>query len=285
VFDDPSILVQIAQQLLNGAEEARDKARRLLVHAGVAGAYGLYGARVKLARVASIRPLFVTVLKDFGPKAWPVVKAALEKIAATTAPNAATFDLAEDLLLCVPLVGDESAGHVVLKYLRWPQLPVCRAAAAAIIKLWGDRAKPVLVAMVQSKEDVVRVAGIAGLRELGAIDEHLVPRLQAILTRRVPGGEEVRAAAAVALAHASATARQPAVSVLAQLLTPARELHVADVGPASNGALSKQDAVVIAMARSLLTIGGKPYRGLVAERAERSPEPLRAQLRGLLTQP
>ena len=46
--------------------------------------------------------------------------------------------------------------------------------------------------------------------------------------------------------------------------------------------LSKQDAVVIAMARSLLTIGGKTYRGLVAERAERSTEPLRGQLRGLL---
>jgi hypothetical protein len=36
------------------------------------------------------------------------------------------------------------------------------------------------------------------------------------------------------------------------------------------------------MARSLLAIGGKPYRSLVAERAERSPEPLRGQLKGLL---
>src|SRR5690606_32757800 len=111
-------------------------------------------------------------------------------------PNSGTLELAEDLLLCVPVVGDESAGHVVLKFLRWPHSNVCRAAAASIIKLWGDRAKPVFVAMVQSKEDVVRVAGIAGLRQLGAIDEHLVPRLQAILTRRVPASEEVRAAAA-----------------------------------------------------------------------------------------
>ena len=285
VFDDPALLVQVAEQLLNGPADARDKARRLLVHAGVAGAYGLYGARVKLARVPAVRPLFVTVLKDFGPKAWPVVKASLEKIAATPAPNAATLDLAEDLLLCVPMVGDESAGHVVLKFLRSPHSNVCRAAAAAIIKLWGDRAKPVFVAMVQSKEDVVRVAGIAGLRQLGAIDEHLVPRLHAILARRVPAGEEVRAAAALALAHASATARQPAVSLLAQLLTPQRNGSPPEPQRSStNGGLSKQDAVVVAMARSLLTLGGRPYRGLVAERAERSPEPLRAQLRGLLTQ-
>ncbi|MBX3199476.1 MAG: serine/threonine protein kinase [Labilithrix sp.] len=283
VFDDPAILVQIAEQLLNGPAEARDKARRLLVHGGVAGAYGLYGARVKLARIPAVRPLFVTVLKDFGSKAWPVVRASLEKIAATATPNAATLELAEDLLLCVPLVGDESAGHVVLKFLRWPHSGVCRAAAASIIKLWGERAKPLFVAMVQSKDDVVRVAGIAGLRQLRAVDEHLVPRLQAILTRRVPASEEVRAAAALALAHASATARQPAVSLLAQLLTPQRDQPTSEPNR-TNGALSKQDAVVIAMARSLLAIGGKPYRGLVAERAERSPEPLRAQLRGLLTQ-
>jgi len=286
VFEDPAILVQIAEQLLNGPAEKRDKARRLLVNAGVAGAYGLYGARVKLARVPSVRPLFVTLLKDFGRKAWPVVKASLEKIAATAQPNAATLELAEDLLLCVAIVGDESAGHVVLKFLRWPHSGICRAAAAALIKLWGERAKPVFVAMVSSKEDVVRVAGIAGLRQLGAIDEHLVPRLHAILTRRVPAGEEVRAAAALALAHASATARQPAVSLLAQLLTPQRDASISDSqrNATNGGGLSKQDAVVIAMARSLLTIGGKPYRGLVAERAERSPEPLRGQLRGLLTQ-
>lgn len=282
VFDDPAILIQIAEQLLAGPPEARDKARRLLIHAGVAGAYGLYGARVKLARNASVRAPFVTVLKDFGPKAWPVVRASLEKIAATAEPNASTIDLAEDLLLCVPFVGDEAAGHVVIKFLRSAHSPVCRAATAAIIKLWGERAKPMLVAMVQSKEDVVRVAGIAGLRQLGSVDEHLVPRLHAILTRRVAAGEEVRAAAALALGHVSPTAKQPAVTLLTQLLTPSRDApEPMPLGHANT--LSKQDAVILALARSLLAVGGRPYRGLVAERAERSAEPLRGQLRGLLS--
>jgi hypothetical protein len=36
------------------------------------------------------------------------------------------------------------------------------------------------------------------------------------------------------------------------------------------------------MARSLLIISGKTYRSLVAERAERSQEPLRGQLKALL---
>lgn len=282
VFDDPAILVQIGEQLLIGPPETRDKARRLIVHAGVAGAYGLYGARVKLSRLPAVRPLFVQVLSDFGPKAWPVVRASLEKIASVAEPNAATMALAEDLLLCVPVVGDENAGHVVLKFLRVTHSNVCRAATAAIVKLWADRAKPVLVAMVASKDDVIRVAGLAGLRQINAIDEHVVPRLHAILTRRVPAGEEVLAAAAVALAHASESARQPAVSLLSQLLTPQRG-QPAPAPQVNGGApLSKQDAVVIAMARSLLMIGGKSYRGLVAERAERSHEPLRGQLRGLL---
>ncbi|MBX3225953.1 MAG: serine/threonine protein kinase [Labilithrix sp.] len=277
VLDDPTLLTQVAEQYFVAPKaDVREKARRLLVHAGVGGAYGLYGARVKLARHANIRQPFVTLLKDFGPKAWPVVRASLEKIAVTPDPNPMTFDLAEDLLLCVPLVGDETAGHTVLKFLRWTHSGVCRAATAAIVKLWSDRAKPVLVAMVQSKDDVVRVAGIAGLRQLGAIDEHLVPRLHAILTRRVPAGEEVRGAAAVALAHASPAARKPATDLLAELLTPSRD-EIPDLAPSS-----KQDAVVLAMAKSLLTLGGKPYQGVIAKRAEKSAEPLRAQLRGLL---
>ncbi|MBX3187121.1 MAG: serine/threonine protein kinase [Labilithrix sp.] len=285
VFDDPQILAGVADQLLTGTEDARDHARRLLVHAGVAGAYGLYGARVKFANEQAIRGPFTTVLKDFGPKAWPVVRAALEKILATDQwTNPRMMELAEDLLLSVPLIGDESAGHLVVKYLRVNVAGVCRAATASIVKLWGDRAKPLLVGMLQSKDDVVRIAGVAGLRQLDGIDEHVVPRLHAILMRRLPAGEELRAAAAVALTHVAPSARQPAVSLLAQLLTPTREPPTgreSEPGHAGN-VLSREDAVTVAIARSLLALGGKNYRGLVAERAERSAEPLRAQLKRLL---
>jgi serine/threonine-protein kinase len=273
IFEDPTLLVQIAEQHLIGNEESRERARRLLVNGGVAGAYGLYGARVKHAQNASIRQPFVTLLKDFGPKAWPVVRASLEKIAATPDPNPATYDLAEDLLLCVPLVGDENAGHTVLKFLRWTQSNVCRAATAAIVKLWNERAKPVLVAMITSKDDIIRIAGIAGLRQLGAIDEHVVPRLQAILMGRVPASDEVRGAAAVALAHATASARDPAISILTQILGQ-------DAGGPSS---STQDAIVVAVARSLLKLGGKQFNGLVSERAGTAAEPLRGQLRQLLS--
>ena len=241
---------------------------------------------MKLANDPSIRGPFTTVLKDFGPKAWPVVRAALEKILATgVAENPRTIELAEDLLLSVPLVGDESAGHLVVKYLRVNHSGVCRAATASIVTMWGERAKPLLVGMLQSKDDAVRIAGIAGLRQLDAIDEHVIPRLQAILLRRLPAGEELRAAAAVALAHTVPSAQPPAISLLVQLMTPPRDAPLdprVAAPPAERHALSREDAVVLAVARSLLTIGGKNYRGLVSERAERSPEPLRAQLKKLL---
>jgi serine/threonine-protein kinase len=281
LFEDPSILGAVAEQLLNGSEDVRDYARRLLLHGGVAGAYGLYGARVKLANEQAIRGPFVTVLKDFGSKAWPVVRAALEKIVASGDTSRPPMELAEDLLLCVPIVGDANAGHVVVKYLRVNVSGVCRAATAAIVKLWADRSKPLLVGMLQSKEDVVRIAGIAGLRQLNAIDEQIVPRLHALLTRRMPAGEEARAAAAVALANATPTARTSAVSALTQILTPSRDGVVEDLG-IPTGQLSREDAVIVATARSLLTLGGKNYRSLVAERGERSPEPLKSHLKRLL---
>jgi serine/threonine-protein kinase len=284
VFSDPAILSSVAEQLLTGGEDSRDYAKRLLVNAGVAGAYGLYGARVKLANEQGARGIFTTVLKDFGPKAWPVVRAALEKIIATDqAHNPRAMELAEDLLLSVPVVGDEQAGHLVVKYLRVNVVGVCRAATASIVKMWGDRAKPLLVGMLQSKDDIVRIAGIAGIAQLEGIDEHVIPRLQAILLRRLPAGEELRAAAAVALSHTVPSARELAVSLLAQVMAPPRDTPPDPrIGTPQASSLSREDAVVIAIARSLLAVGGKSYRALVAERAERSPEALRGQLKKLV---
>ena len=151
------------------------------------------------------------------------------------------------------------------------------------MKLWAERAKPLLVGMLQSKDDIVRIAGIAGLRQMNGIDEHVIPRLQAILMRRLPAGEELRAAAALALSHSAPSATQPAISLLAQLMAPQRDAPPDPrLGQPPSDTLSREDAVTLAISRSLLTLGGKNYRGLVAERAERSPEPLRAQLKKLL---
>jgi serine/threonine-protein kinase len=251
---------------------------------------------VKLAGDPQVRAPFVALLHEFGPKAWPVVRAALEKILASD-QNPRALELAEDLLLCAAsaAAADEAGGHLVVKYLRVNVSGVCRAATASIVALWKDRAKPLLVGMVQSKDDVVRIAAIAGLKQLGAIDEHLIPRLHFILAKRIPAGDELRAAAAIALGHATQGAKPPALSLLQQIVTgqgsgaPPPRLPTQPgfqaPSPASlqgTSALSREDAVVAAAARSLLQLGGASYRPLVAARAERGPEALKAQLKRLL---
>ncbi len=277
-FEDPHVVACVAEQLLTAQDDAREAARRLLVHAGVAGAHGLYAARVKHANVADVRAKFVAALNDLGKKAWPVVRAALERLAGSV-DNPRAMELAEDLLLCVPAVGDESSGHLVVKFLRVNVSGVSRAATASIVRLWGDRAKPLLVGMLQSKEDAVRIAGIAGLHQLKGIDEHVVLRLSGILTRRVPAGAELRAAAAIALGTATGGARQPALSVLSQVLTATR----AGNAPVDGGLpQTREEQVVLAAARSLLQLGGVSQRSVVAQQADRSPEPLRTHLRRLL---
>ena len=99
--------------------------------------------------------------------------------------------------------------------------------------------------------------------------------------KRLPASDELRTAAAVALGQASESARAPAISLLAQLVTPERGAPI----PTNIGAttLSREETVLLACARSLLAVGGKGYRGLVAERAERSAAPLRSQLKRLLS--
>src|SRR5262249_3309099 len=67
LFGDPAFLASMAEHLLvSSADEDREYPRRLLVHAGVAGAYALYGARIKLSNDPAIRARFTTALKDFG---------------------------------------------------------------------------------------------------------------------------------------------------------------------------------------------------------------------------
>jgi eukaryotic-like serine/threonine-protein kinase len=277
VFADPAILSVVGERVL-GSTEDYDEGRRLLLQAGVAGAYGLYGARVKAAGKPAARAPFVAVLKDFGIKAWPVIRAALEKISANLSDPRA-HELAEDLLLCAPAAGDESAGHVIVRFLRVDVSAVNKAATAAIVKLWGDRARPLLLGLLQSREDSVRLAALAGLRQLRAVDEHVVPRIHAMLTRRVPAGVDLRVGAAMALAHVTEMARQPALSLLAEILrakSPLRAPH-----PAST-VMPREDAVVLAAAQSFVHLRGPSPRALIAERAARSNEPLRTQLRQLL---
>jgi serine/threonine-protein kinase len=269
LFADPGLLAPIAERLLMQDDDARDAGRTLVTGAGVSGAYALYGARVKLAPHQHVRHPFVTTMRDIREAAWPVIRAALERIpdAALTGGHPLASDLAEDLLLCVPAWRDEAAGHLVVKFVRAREPGLCRAATGALTRVWADRAQPVLFGLLDDADDGVRIAAIAGLRDLGAIDEHVVRRL-APLVARGGASHELRLAAVSALEVATLDARRLASPMLVEL--------VQDPAP--------DDATVLAAARALVTIVPDGVaRNVVLDRAERSSEPLRSHLRALAT--
>ncbi|MDB4934097.1 MAG: serine/threonine protein kinase [Labilithrix sp.] len=271
VFSDPTLLAPIAERLLGRADDHRDAAHTLVLDAGVAGAYALYGARVKLAADQSSREPFIATMRALGEAAWPVVRAALERIpaAALTGGHPLGAELAEDLLLCVPTLRDEAAGHLVAKYVRTTEAALCRAATQALGRLWAERAAPLLLALLDVTDDGVRAAAIAGLREIGAVDEHVVRRLVPILARKVAAGHAVLLAAVAALEFVTPDARPVAVPLLVQLVRD----------PASDG------ASILAASRALLSVMGNEARAVVIDRSDRATEPLKSHLLVLLRDP
>ena len=271
VFTDPTLLAPIAERLLMHNDDHREAARALVLDAAIAGAYAIYGARVKVAASQSARAPFVETMRGLGEAAWPVVRAALERIpaAALTGGHPLGADLAEDLLLCVPTLRDEAAGHLVAKYVRATEPALCRAATQALGRLWAERAAPLLLALLDVNDDGVRGAAIAGLREIGAVDEHVVRRLLPILGRKVEAGQELRIAAVAALEFVTLDARQVAVPILVQLV---RE----------TGA---DDATVFAASRALFSLMGNEARAVVIGRSDIAAEPLKSHLLELLRDP
>lgn len=271
VFSDPALLAPVAERLLARAEEGCDACRTLVLQAGVAGAYALYGARVKLASAQSARGPFVDTLRALGEAAWPVVRAALERIpaAALTGGHPLAAQLAEDLLLCVPTLRDEAAGHLVAKYVRATEPGLSRAATQALGRLWAERAAPILLALLDVTDDGVRMAAIAGLREIGAVDEHVVRRLVPILSRKVEASQELRLATVAALEFVTPDARPVAVPLLVQLVR----------NPGSD------DDTVHAASKALLSVMGNEARAVVIDRSDLASEPLKSHLLVLLRDP
>jgi serine/threonine-protein kinase len=265
LFADPGMLGPIAERLIVKNDDASEAARALLVHARTAGAYALYGARVKNATNAAVRHPFVATMTSIGEAAWPVVRAALERIPQTalTGEHPLASDLAEDLLWCVPKLRDEAAGHAVAPWVRARVPSLSRAATRALARVWTDRARPMLLALLSQEDEGLKAAAIAGLSEIGAMDEHTVRRI-APLVAQGAASAELRLAALAALTAIADDARSVAIPLLMQMVRDP----------------SAPDDAVFTAARSLLTIAPERLQA-VLERAEKSPEPLRSQLAAL----
>jgi serine/threonine-protein kinase len=275
-MQDPQGLAPVAEKALADHDEAAPK---LLSGLGLGAAHALYNARIRLQPTPPVRGRFVSAMRGIGAAGWPLVWAALQRNApGDMRPHEPR--LAEDLLRAAIPPTDDAAGSVIANYLRWGEPPVRRAAITPLVAVWGERSRPLLLAVLsKDPDDGVRVAAVKGLRELRAIDEHVVRKLDEVLapsvTQDTAVSDALKTAVAEALAEASPDARPIAAAVLKRALSPKGGVFMKRM-PAM------PSAVLIPMARAYVAIGGDEAKKLVEELARAAEEPLRTQLVGLV---
>ncbi len=268
-FHDPSLLAMSSERRLATGDLA---AHTLLVRAGARGAHALYGARVRVAASAPSRARFVETLREIGASAWPVIKAALERMpdAALEGRHAQGVELAEDLLASLPTLSDGDDAEVLARYLRARVPSLAEEAARGFARTAPSRAGPRLLALLDDPREGVRAAAVAGLRELGAVDGSVVEKLAPIVRREIPATPALRLAAIAALRAVVEEARPLAAPLLAGI-----------VRSSPRG----EDRIVHAAAEALLAMLGNQARSVVLDRMDRSEEPLRSALAELLANP
>ena len=212
-FGDPTLLIMLAQAAL-GADRPAREVTELLIRAGSPAIYALYSARLKLKDQPGVRRRFVLLVRELGADALPMVRAGLTRLEGRRDLQAAA-DLAADLLQASPHVRDEEAGDVASRYLQGSPLYLMRIAAEALVWFWGERATPLLLGLLGSNDDGVRLVAINGLRTLRAVDEYAVTRIATVA--RVAGSSELRAAAKAALTETTGNAHVVAGRALAEL--------------------------------------------------------------------
>lgn len=262
---DPDVLALVAQGLLRGESDEKE-GLRLLQDTKVAGAYALYGVRARAAWDDAARQRFSIAMRSFGENAWPVLRAAFEKLEPQVARAP---ELVWDLFAAVPDVPDDAAGQVIARYLASAS-PVLRAAAtSALARAWRRRAHAMLFGLLQDPDDGVRAAAIAALEAQEGIDEHVVRKLIAILQPGSGAGHELRARVIAALSRVGVSGGLEAANALTKVVN-------SSPGPGAS------EQLILLAAKALLRIPGNQAAPLLQERAAYAEEPLRSQLLKLL---
>ncbi|MBX3219955.1 MAG: serine/threonine protein kinase [Labilithrix sp.] len=270
---DKQRLLPIATTLLVGPAHQREAARQLIVIAGSVGASALYTAREATLDPAA-RPIFVQVLRDTGPAGWALLSHLLPQMEVR---DDAELALVEDLLRAVPDRADPVLGDAVAKFLAHPLLRP--TALAAIVPLWGERARKPLVEALEYAEEPTRIVALGELRRLRAVDEYVVSVLERFLTMRGSAGEELRASAAAALADVAAPLRTRVVQLLSKAVEGKRGL-VAMLRGSDNA--DESVAVMEAMGRALLALDRAEGIRALKGRLSRSEGLMKARLSAVL---
>ncbi len=171
-FGDPQLLAWVAELALGGDDDAKE----LLVASGTQGAYALYSMRLKVNDQDAVRERFVTILGELGVSALPMIRAGLARLEPHCESPVASA-MAEDLLLGAPAARDDETGEIVARYLRVSSPALVRAGIAALTRLWGERARPFLVALLSADDDSIRIGAIQALGQVHGLDDHVVRRI------------------------------------------------------------------------------------------------------------
>jgi serine/threonine-protein kinase len=273
---DAQRLAPIANVVLTSqVQQQRDAGRQLLIIAGSVGASALYAAR-ETATEAPARQLFVQVMRDLGAAGCTLMSQVLPRLELSGDNEIA---LVEDMLHAMPDRADAALGEAVSKFLSHPTLRPL--ALTALVPLWGERAKKPLVDALEYADEPARIIALAELRRLHAIDEYVYAVIERFLTMKGSAGEELRIAAAAALADAATPVRTRAVQMLTKSVEGKRGLVALIRG---TDAHEETAAVLEAMARSLLALDRNEGMKALKGRVSRSEGATKQRLQALLQQ-
>ncbi|MDB4941173.1 MAG: Serine/threonine protein kinase PrkC, regulator of stationary phase [Labilithrix sp.] len=274
VVRDPAPTRQLAGQLLSGKLERAEDALPILALSGPVGARSLLEARRAQPPSLEVRGRFVSYLKATGAAALPVILGALEPLAPLTTRSDEA--LAEDLLRAVPDVRSDLGGELTVRFVRADKPGLAVVALDATVNLWGPRAHALLLGVLDSTIDPVRIAAVLALQRLRTVDDWAIERLGRILLPNGTASLELRTLAAATLGFAPTESRARVAAFLTERLVPpqqglARSLINKAFGPREDG------HVVVALARSLIALDPAGGRHTVHQLIAGRPE-LRAEL-------
>jgi serine/threonine-protein kinase len=266
---DPAVVHAIVGQLVDAKADRREELAVLLAPSGPVAARALIELRRTRMTSLELRSQFVTIVRALGPGAMPALLAALEPLAALATRQDEA--LAEDLLRALPEIRSDQGGELAVRFVRLDKPSIGIAALRAIGALWGVRARPLLVGVLDANNDAFRALAIESLILLGGMDDGGLERLARIIVNQSqpPASEEVRLAAANAFASALPEARPRAIWFLQQRLTPQQGFMsslLKAIGP------REDPRILAALARSLARIDPQGARPWLERLAAAQPE-------------
>lgn len=264
-----------ARELLSGPAAAREAALEILSLAGNAGADALCKARSAIGVDERERPRFVAALRTLAPQGLAAIATALQNISLTD--KQADPAVAEDLLRAVPEKHDLALGERLARFLDHDSPAIRRVAARLVPLLWGERARPRLLGLLDDPEEGVVMVALAGLATIGGVDREMVGRIEQLLQNDGMSAE-VHAAALAALAKVEDSARVSATTVLFRTIEPRTRSIVGVL----RGVPQESPLVIATAASALLKIGGQGGRKAVEKRLAVSRGEVRERLQRLL---